>query len=186
MKLQDAEVSDMMDTDIGILAHTQSARFQILKWTKLVLGLESSARVEESCTSNSVYDLLKGCWIWLQPNFCQWNARTSQEDGLLKSWINGWGKPHEIQSRALWSLLSKWTRNPVYSWSNLKPLKSSCSHIQWMVSWKRREINSLERKQTCWGMLFNGLSYLCTPVPRGSELMLSMQNKHWPGRRSLH
>ena len=40
MKLQEAEVSDMMDTDIGILAHTQSARFQILKWTERMLGLE--------------------------------------------------------------------------------------------------------------------------------------------------
>ena len=40
MKLQEADVSDMMDTDTDILAHNQSAHCPILKWTERVLGLE--------------------------------------------------------------------------------------------------------------------------------------------------
>ena len=66
MKLQEAEVSDMMDTDIGILAHTQSARFQILKWTERMLGLEWAVCAE--------YTLSNG-----------WHYRHNRDDGLRVS-----------------------------------------------------------------------------------------------------
>ena len=39
MKLQEVDVSDMMDTDNDILAHNQTARFWIPKWTNQLMRL---------------------------------------------------------------------------------------------------------------------------------------------------
>ena len=52
MKLQEVDVSDMMDTDNGILAQNQSTHCRILKQTKRVLGHETSSSVEDIFTSN--------------------------------------------------------------------------------------------------------------------------------------
>ena len=209
----------MMDTDNGILAHNQSAHCPILKWTKLVLGLEWAVCVEYtlsngwhyrqnrddglhasslreqvsakpwyrmSCTrTNTVsgihdwrlarpLDRLKHDFMIVDLKDCsslQLAARVAGY-GCSQTSINEMQEPHRkttyfkvrlvdegnhtIQSWALWWSSSKWTGHTVYSWSSPKALKSSCSHIQWMVSKKKRETNSLERKQTRCVMLFNG------------------------------